>query len=87
MKALENGVTVSSMLDIVRDARRKGLKTPVLFMGYYNPILRYGESKLLTDCKEAGVNGFIIVDLPLKEAILFRNGCTKTGYVTKSPNS
>lgn len=87
MKALENGVTVSSMLDIVRDARRKGLKTPVLFMGYYNPILRYGESKLLTDCKEAGVNGFIIVDLPLKEAIQFRNGCTKTGYVTNSPNS
>jgi tryptophan synthase len=87
LKALENGVTVSSMLDIVRDARRKGLKTPVLFMGYYNPILRYGESKLLTDCKEAGVNGFIIVDLPLKEAIRFRNGCTKAGYVTKSPNS
>ncbi|CAG8395048.1 unnamed protein product [Penicillium salamii] len=79
LKALENGVTISSMLEMVRDARQHGLKTPVLFMGYYNPILRYGESKLLADCKEVGVNGFILVDLPIKEAIRFREGCTKTG--------
>ncbi|KAJ6176095.1 hypothetical protein N7485_003009 [Penicillium canescens] len=79
LKALENGVTISLMLEMVRDARHHGLKTPVLFMGYYNPILRYGESKLLADCKEVGVNGFIIVDLPLKEAIQFREDCTKTG--------
>ncbi|KAJ5752999.1 hypothetical protein N7520_009916 [Penicillium odoratum] len=79
LKALENGVTITSMLEMVRDARQKGLKTPVLFMGYYNPILHYGESKFLADCKEVGVNGFIVVDLPLKEAIRFRNGCTQTG--------
>lgn len=84
LKALENGVTISSMLDIVRDARRNGLKTPVLFMGYYNPILRYGESKLFADCKAVGVSGFIVVDLPLREAIRFRQGCTKTGYVTEN---
>jgi tryptophan synthase len=87
LKALENGVTVSSMLEMVRDARHHGLKTPVLFMGYYNPILRYGESKLLADCKEVGVNGFIIVDLPLKEAIQFRKDCTKIGYVIESLRS
>ncbi|PKX96007.1 tryptophan synthase beta chain [Aspergillus novofumigatus IBT 16806] len=46
LKALQNGVTVTSMLEMVRTARRKGLKAPVLFMGYYNPILQYGESKL-----------------------------------------
>ncbi|KAJ5782946.1 hypothetical protein N7457_004720 [Penicillium paradoxum] len=79
LKALENGVTVSSMLEMVRDARQNGLKTPVIFMGYYNPILRYGETKFLADCKEAGANGFIIVDLPLKEAIRFREGFIKTG--------
>ncbi|KAJ5341747.1 hypothetical protein N7541_010871 [Penicillium brevicompactum] len=79
LKALENGVTIASMLEMVRDARQHGLTTPVLFMGYYNPILRYGESKLMADCKEVGVNGFIVVDLPLKEAIRFREGCTKTG--------
>ncbi|KAL5356725.1 tryptophan synthase beta subunit-like PLP-dependent enzyme [Aspergillus floccosus] len=48
-------------------------------MGYYNPLLCYGESKILADCKEAGVNGFIIVDLPPEEAVRFRNGCTRTG--------
>ncbi|EAW15618.1 tryptophan synthase beta chain [Aspergillus fischeri NRRL 181] len=79
LKALENGVTITSMLEMVRTARRKGLKAPVLFMGYYNPILQYGESKLLADCVDAGVNGFIIVDLPPEEAVRFRNGCMKTG--------
>ncbi|KAE8380064.1 tryptophan synthase beta subunit-like PLP-dependent enzyme [Aspergillus bertholletiae] len=79
LKALKNGVTITSMLEMVRVARRKGLKTPVLFMGYYNPLLRYGESQILADCKDAGVNGFIIVDLPPEDAIRFRNGCTKTG--------
>ncbi|KAE8407176.1 tryptophan synthase beta subunit-like PLP-dependent enzyme [Aspergillus pseudonomiae] len=79
LKALKNGVTITSMLEMVREARRKGLKTPVLFMGYYNPLLRYGESQILADCKDAGVNGFIIVDLPPEDAIRFRNGCTKMG--------
>lgn len=67
------------MLDMVREARERGLKAPVLFMGYYNPILRYGESRILEDCKEAGVNGFIIVDLPPEEAIRFRDGCARVG--------
>ncbi|KAE8136325.1 tryptophan synthase beta subunit-like PLP-dependent enzyme [Aspergillus pseudotamarii] len=79
LKALKNGVTITSMLEMVREARRKGLKTPVLFMGYYNPLLRYGESQILADCKDAGVNGFILVDLPPEDAIRFRNGCTKMG--------
>ncbi|KAN0112352.1 tryptophan synthase-like protein [Hyaloscypha variabilis] len=78
-QALKNGVTVSSTLEMVREARKKGLTVPVLFMGYYNPILSYGEEKLLKDCKEAGVNGFIVVDLPPEEAVTFRNFCTKGG--------
>lgn len=76
---MKNGVTVTSVLQMVRDARKKGLKVPVLFMGYYNPILSYGEEKLLKDCREAGVNGFIIVDLPPEEAVSFRKFCTKGG--------
>ncbi|KAF7714921.1 Uncharacterized protein PECH_007835 [Penicillium ucsense] len=79
LKALENGVTITSMLEMVRTARKKGLTVPVLFMGYYNPILRYGQTRLLTDCLDAGVNGFIIVDLPPEEAVRFRNGCTSAG--------
>jgi tryptophan synthase len=79
-QALKNGVTVESTLETVRDARRRGLKVPVLFMGYYNPILSYGEERVLKDAKEAGVNGFIVVDLPPEEAVRFRNFCTKGGY-------
>lgn len=48
-------------------------------MGYYNPLLSYGEERMLKDAKEAGVNGFIMVDLPPEEAVRFRNHCTKAG--------
>ncbi|GES57214.1 tryptophan synthase [Aspergillus terreus] len=78
-KALENGVTVTSVLEMVRTARSRGLRTPILLMGYYNPLMQYGEERMLQDCKEAGVNGFIMVDLPPEEAVRFRNLCTSYG--------
>jgi tryptophan synthase len=80
-KALANGVTVTSVLEMVRSARNRGLKAPLLLMGYYNPMLRYGEERMLKDCKEVGVNGFIMVDLPPEEAVRFRDLCTSNGYV------
>ena len=70
---------MESTLETVREARRQGLKAPILFMGYYNPLLSYGEERILQDAKEAGVNGFICVDLPPEEAKRFRNFCTKGG--------
>lgn len=78
-KALENGVNITDCLQMVRDARKKGLRAPVLLMGYYNPLLSYGEEKMLQDSKEAGINGFIMVDLPPEEAVRFRNHCKKAG--------
>lgn len=78
-QALKNGVTTESCLQMVRDARKRGLRAPVLLMGYYNPLLSYGEERMLKDAREAGVNGFIIVDLPPEEAVRFRNYCTKVG--------
>lgn len=78
-QALKNGITVTSVLQMVRDARKKGLRAPVLFMGYYNPFLSYGEERLLKDCREAGVNGFIVCDLPPEEAVSFRKFCTSGG--------
>lgn len=62
---------------MVKAARDRGLKAPVLLMGYYNPLLSYGEERLLEDCKTSGVNGFIVVDLPPEEAISFRKLCNK----------
>jgi len=78
-QALKNGVNVTKCLQMVSEARAKGLKAPVLLMGYYNPLLSYGEEKMLKDAKAAGVNGFIMVDLPPEEAIKFRNHCTEAG--------
>ena len=78
-QALKNGVTVASVLAMVREARGKGLRVPVLFMGYYNPLLRYGEERMLKDAKASGVNGFIMVDLPPEEAVRFRDLCKGEG--------
>lgn len=75
--ALKHGVTIKSTLGMVREARANGLKVPVLLMGYYNPLLSYGEDALLRDCKKAGVNGFIVCDLPPEEAVSFRKLCSK----------
>ncbi|KAI9791851.1 MAG: tryptophan synthetase [Peltula sp. TS41687] len=75
--ALKHNVTVTSTLQTVREARAKGLRAPVLLMGYYNPLLIYGEERIMQDAREAGVNGFIVVDLPPEEAVRFRNFCAR----------
>lgn len=72
------------MLAMVRDARSQGLTVPVLLMGYYNPVRAYGEERLLSECRDAGVNGFIIVDLPPEEAVRFRDVCKREGCVIAS---
>lgn len=77
--ALSHGVTIESTLGMVKEARNKGLKAPVLLMGYYNPLLSYGEDRLLRDCEDASINGFIVVDLPPEEAISFRKLCNRGG--------
>ncbi|KAG0336859.1 tryptophan synthetase [Podila horticola] len=77
--ALEHNVDIPMCLNMVREARAKGLKAPVIFMGYFNPIRCYGEERIVQDCKEAGVNGFIVVELPPEESAEFRGQCTKYG--------
>lgn len=77
--ALKNGVTMESTFKMIKDARDRGLKAPVILMGYYNPLLSYGEDRLLKDCHNSGVNGFIVVDLPPEEAVSFRKLCSKGG--------
>ncbi|CCG80678.1 Tryptophan synthase [Taphrina deformans PYCC 5710] len=77
--ALKQGVTLSTYFQMVRDARKLGVHVPIILMGYYNPLLMYGEEKLVTTAKEVGINGFILVDLPPEEAIAFRGLCTSHG--------
>ena len=67
-RGLKAGVKVRHVLTMVRDFRRDDPATPVILMGYLNPILSYGPEKFCGDAAAAGVDGLIIVDLPPEEA-------------------
>lgn len=66
--ALENGMTLALCLEMVQDARAHGVTIPLVLMGYYNPMLRYGLKKFARDAFEAGADGVIVPDLPVDEA-------------------
>src|ERR1700722_2974741 len=67
LRALAAGQNMKKTLAIVRAFRRGDDATPIVLMGYYNPIYVYGVEKFLTDAKSAGVDGLIVVDLPPEE--------------------
>jgi len=67
LRALYAGQTMATTLAMVRDFRTEDDATPVVLMGYYNPIYIYGVSRFLADAKAAGVDGLIVVDLPPEE--------------------
>ena len=66
-RALEGGMTVDKTLQMVRDFRATDQKTPIVLMGYYNPIYARGVDLFLAQAKSAGIDGLIIVDLPPEE--------------------
>jgi tryptophan synthase alpha chain len=67
LRALKVGMTLKKTLDMVRTFRKEDDATPLVLMGYYNPIYIYGVDTFLADAKAAGVDGLIIVDLPPEE--------------------
>ncbi len=67
LRALNAGMTLKKTLELVRGFRKDDNATPLVLMGYYNPIYIYGVDKFLADAKSAGVDGLIIVDLPPEE--------------------
>jgi tryptophan synthase alpha chain len=67
LRALKAGMTLKKTLAMVREFRTGDAATPLVLMGYYNPIYIYGVDKFLTDAKSAGIDGLIIVDLPPEE--------------------
>lgn len=67
LRALKNGTTLKKTLELVRGFRKDDNVTPLVLMGYYNPIYIYGVDKFLADAKTSGVDGLIIVDLPPEE--------------------
>ncbi|MEL6915135.1 MAG: tryptophan synthase subunit alpha [Pseudomonadota bacterium] len=66
-RALEGGMTLRKTLDTARAIRTDDDTTPIVLMGYYNPIFSHGVARFLADAKEAGVDGLIVVDLPPEE--------------------
>ena len=67
LRALKAGTTLASTLDMIAEFRRSDSATPIVLMGYYNPIYVYGTAAFLRDAKEAGADGLIAVDLPPEE--------------------
>lgn len=67
LRALAAGQTMVKTLSMVRSFREDDTETPLILMGYYNPIYSYGVDRFLKDAKDAGVDGLIIVDLPPEE--------------------
>ena len=63
-RALKNGHSLKKTLDMARDFRKSDDTTPIVIMGYYNPIYIYGVDRFLDDALEAGIDGLIVVDLP-----------------------
>ena len=67
-RALKAGATLARVLAMVRDFRSEDDATPIVLMGYLNPILSYGPERFCTDAAASGVDGLIVVDLPTEEA-------------------
>ncbi|UWQ95187.1 tryptophan synthase subunit alpha [Rhodobacteraceae bacterium M385] len=66
-RALDGGMTLERTLQMARDFRAGDDTTPIVLMGYYNPIYSRGVDQFLTDAKAAGIDGLIVVDLPPEE--------------------
>ncbi len=66
-RALEGGMTVAATLQMVRDFRKDDATTPIVLMGYYNPIYARGVDRFLAEAQSAGIDGLIVVDLPPEE--------------------
>jgi tryptophan synthase alpha chain len=67
LRALKSGQTMKRTLQMVRDFRARDGSTPIVLMGYYNPVYVYGVDRFLADATAAGVDGLIVVDLPPEE--------------------
>ena len=78
IRALKGGVTTDKVLDLVRELR-KDVTVPMVFMTYSNVVFSYGADKFISTCKEIGINGLILPDLPYEEKEEFLPQCKKYG--------
>ena len=76
-RALKNGTKIKDVFQIVKKFKKFKNSKPVILMGYYNIICQYGENKFINSCKNVGVDGLIVVDLPYPENKFFAKKCKK----------
>lgn len=77
-RALQKKTTLTAILGMVRQARAS-CAIPLVLMGYYNPIFRYGDARFVRDARKAGVDGVIVPDLPIEESREFSALCRRAG--------
>jgi tryptophan synthase alpha chain len=82
LRALNAGMDLAGVLELVRRFREKDESTPIVLMGYYNPIHAYGSERFTNDAAESGVDGLIIVDLPPEEDEVLRRPAAAHGLDT-----
>ena len=75
LHALRSGVTLDDCLAVVRKLRSRGVRIPIILMGYYNPILHYGLEEFTQAALQSEVDGLIVVDLPTEESWPLREAC------------
>jgi tryptophan synthase alpha chain len=75
--ALQQGVTMGTCLEVVRELRSRGVTAPLILMGYYNPVIAHGVERFASDAAEAGADGAIVVDLPPEESGPLRDAFVK----------
>ena len=78
-RALKNGAYIEKVFEIIKEFRKDYNEQAVILMGYYNICLKFGEDNFLKECKNAGVDGLIISDLPFPENIPFVKKCRNIG--------
>ena len=78
-QALLAGATPRTCMEAVADARRAGMETPVILMGYYNPVLAMGLDRYCSEAAQAGADGLIVPDLPTPEAGPLLDACAAHG--------
>ena len=76
-RAIKNGITIKDTFTIVERFKKTKNAKPCILMGYYNSVIQYGENRFIKKCKQVGVDGIIIVDLPWPENINFSKKCKK----------
>ena len=77
-RAIKNGIKINDTFTIVRKFKKTKNSKPCILMGYYNSVIQFGENRFIKKCKQVGVDGLIIVDLPWPENKNFSKKCKKS---------